>query len=210
MNVRGLGAGVKKRRIRELVRVEKVEVLALQETKVERVDRSFCASLWGGDDVGWCSVPSNGRSGGLIIIWDATKGTFVKSFHGLGFLGVCLEWGVKKRRCIVINIYSPCGLLSKKRLWVDVLVAKYVEVADLWCVVGDFNSVRCAEERKRCGVLSLPTAIVDDFSWFNLFIHKLGLLDLPLLGRKYTWVQPNGASMSRLDRMLVSSNWLVE
>jgi exonuclease III len=48
MNVRGLGAGVKKRRIRELVRVEKVEVLALQETKVERVDRSFCASLWGG------------------------------------------------------------------------------------------------------------------------------------------------------------------
>jgi hypothetical protein len=89
-------------------------------------------------------------------------------------------------------------------------VAKYVEVADLWCVVGDFNSVRCAEERKRCGVLSLPTAIVDDFSWFNLFIHKLGLLDLPLLGRKYTWVQPNGACMSRLDRMLVSSNWLVE
>jgi hypothetical protein len=160
--------------------------------------------------VGWCSVSSNGRSGGLITIWDSTKGTLVKSFHGLGFLGVCLEWGVKKKLCMIINVYSPCDLFSKKRLWVDVLVAKYVEVADLWCVVGDFNSVRCAEERKRCGALSLPTVSVDDSSWFNLFIQKLGLLDLPLLGRKFTWVQPNGACMSRLDRMLVSSNWLVE
>jgi exonuclease III len=52
MNVRGLGAGMKKRRIRELVRVEKVEVLALQETKVERVDRSICGSLWGGGRCG--------------------------------------------------------------------------------------------------------------------------------------------------------------
>jgi hypothetical protein len=55
MNVRGLGAGEKKRRIRELVRVEKVEVLAIQESKVERVDRSFCASLWGGGTM-WVGV----------------------------------------------------------------------------------------------------------------------------------------------------------
>ncbi|MCH80144.1 LINE-1 reverse transcriptase like [Trifolium medium] len=39
---------------------------------------------------------------------------------------------------------------------------------------------------------------------------ELGLIDLSLLGRQFTWVQPNGACMSRLDRILVSPNWLVE
>jgi hypothetical protein len=210
MNVRGLGAGLKRRRIRELVRGEKVEVLALQETKVEGVDRRFCSALWGGDDVGWCCVPSNGRSGGLITLWDSSKGSLVKSFHGLGYLGVCLEWGVNKKLCMIVNIYSHCDLLSKKKLWVELLVAKHVEVAELWCVLGDFNSVRNVEERKRCRVLPTSTVYVDDYSWFNLFIHNLGLLNLPLLGRQFTWVQPNEACMSRLDRMLVSSNWLLE
>ncbi|KAK2447939.1 DNA-(apurinic or apyrimidinic site) endonuclease [Trifolium repens] len=161
MNVRGLGAGAKKRKIRELIKGEKIEVLALQETKTEGVDSRFCASLWGGDDVGWCSAPSIGRGGGLITLWDSTKGSFVKSFHGHGFLGVCLEWGVHKKSCIIINVYAPCDLLNKKRLWVDVLVAKHGEVAEFWCVLGDFNSVRGVEERNRCGPVTSPVMLVD-------------------------------------------------
>jgi exonuclease III len=134
----------------------------------------------------------------------------VNSFHGIGFLGVVLEWWVNKKRCIIINVYAPCDLPNKKKLWVDVLVAKHVEVAELWCVAGDFNLVRGLEERKRSDVGASPTMIVDDSTWFNLFLQMLGLIDLPLLGRQFTWVQPNGACMSRLDRILVSLNWSVE
>lgn len=42
---------------------------------------------------------------------------------------------------------------------------------------------------------------------FNLFIEGMNLIDLPLRGRKFTWVRPNG-SQSRLDRFLVSEGWL--
>ncbi|WJX66218.1 hypothetical protein P8452_50797 [Trifolium repens] len=42
---------------------------------------------------------------------------------------------------------------------------------------------------------------------FNIFIDNSSLIDLPLLGRKFTWMQPNGICMSRLDRVLVSHNW---
>ncbi|GAU27881.1 hypothetical protein TSUD_159750 [Trifolium subterraneum] len=100
--------------------------------------------------------------------------------------------------------------VAEKRLWVDVIVAKQVEVADWWCVVGDFNSVRAADERRRSGELPPSAMNCEDSKWFNLFIQRLGLIDLPLLGRKFTWVQPNGACMSRLDRILVSPNWSVE
>ncbi|MCH90117.1 transposon TX1 putative 149 kDa protein, partial [Trifolium medium] len=36
----------------------------------------------------------------------------------------------------------------------------------------------------------------------------MDLVDLPLLGRKFTWVHPNGISMSRIDRVLASDGWL--
>ncbi|PNY12726.1 hypothetical protein L195_g009361 [Trifolium pratense] len=75
---------------------------------------------------------------------------------------------------------------------------------------GEFNSVRAPEERKRSGSLQPSSVSIEDSNWFNLFIQRLGLCDLPLLGRQFTWVQPNGACMSRLDRILVSLNWLVE
>nr|KYP72270.1 Transposon TX1 uncharacterized [Cajanus cajan] len=40
------------------------------------------------------------------------------------------------------------------------------------------------------------------------FIIESELVDLPLVGRKYTWYKINGKCMSRLDRFLVSNAWL--
>jgi hypothetical protein len=45
---------------------------------------------------------------------------------------------------------------------------------------------------------------------FNVLVENSGLMDLPLMGCKFTWVQPNGNCMSRLDRILVSDGWLAE
>ncbi|GKV01533.1 hypothetical protein SLEP1_g14082 [Rubroshorea leprosula] len=42
---------------------------------------------------------------------------------------------------------------------------------------------------------------------FDEFINECGLVDLPLIRRKFTWYQSNGASMSRLDRFLLSKEW---
>lgn len=64
------------------------------------------------------------------------------SFQGEDFLGVCLEWGVEKTRCFVINIYSKCDLVSKRRLWEYLSEARRSRVRGLtvlsetlmWCV----------------------------------------------------------------------------
>lgn len=42
------------------------------------------------------------------------------------------------------------------------------------------------------------------------FIEDMGLIDLPLTGRKYTWHRANGGCMSRLDRFLISDEWIVK
>lgn len=45
--------------------------------------------------VGW--HPTNRNSGGLLSIWDSSRGSLTFTFSGGSFLRVCLEWVVKKR-----------------------------------------------------------------------------------------------------------------
>jgi len=59
-------------------------------------------------------------------------------------------------------------------------------------------------ERKSCSTISGN----DDFVPFNQFIDGNFLIDLPLRGRKFTWYQGDGLSMSRLDRFLLSEVWI--
>ncbi|MCH85190.1 LINE-1 reverse transcriptase like, partial [Trifolium medium] len=181
--------------------------MAVQETKLEVVDRQLCSRLWGGDVVGWRCAPSIGRSGGILTLWDGAIGNCVSSFQGQGYLGVCLEWGEKKTLCLIVNVYAPCNIISKKTIWVDILVALRAYPAEFYCILGDFNSIREKEERKGVGAFS---NWMEESRLFNVFINNSRLVDLPLLGRKFTWMQPNGRCMSRLDRVLVSQNWLGE
>lgn len=45
---------------------------------------------------------------------------------------------------------------------------------------------------------------------FNLFINHMELQDIPIQGKRFTWFQPNGKFMSRLDRFLLSHDWLLQ
>ncbi|GKV37932.1 hypothetical protein SLEP1_g45894 [Rubroshorea leprosula] len=67
-----------------------------------------------------------------------------------------------------------------------------------WCLARDFNAVGSIEERAGCKGMSVEMEEFDDF------IHNAGLIDLPLVGRKYTWYNSNGQYMSRIDRFLIS------
>ncbi|MCI29081.1 endonuclease/exonuclease/phosphatase family protein, partial [Trifolium medium] len=86
-------------------------------------------------------------------------------------------------------------------LWVDLLVALKVYDSSLMCIAGDFNSVRSIDERKGA---TEGVGWKEDTRLFSVLIENSGLVDLPLMGRKYTWVKSNGRCMSRLDRVLVS------
>jgi hypothetical protein len=50
--VQGLGGSVKKQKLRQLINRNRVEVMAVQETKLEVIDHKLCSRLWGGDLVG--------------------------------------------------------------------------------------------------------------------------------------------------------------
>jgi hypothetical protein len=73
-------------------------------------------------------------------------------------------------------------------------------------VCGDFNVVQGVEERRIVG--SLSRVLGADL--FNRFIYTDVLVDLPLLGRRFTWYRGDGHSMSHLDRFVLSENWCLQ
>jgi hypothetical protein len=87
-NVRGLGSRVKRRRVRDLIRSENIEFMALQETKMEVISEFLCHGLWGGVGSDWICVPAVGNSGGMLSLWNKDKASRVFEFSGEGFLGV--------------------------------------------------------------------------------------------------------------------------
>ncbi|GKV22565.1 hypothetical protein SLEP1_g32427 [Rubroshorea leprosula] len=139
-----------------------------------------------------------GNLGGLLSIWN--KSNFVKErvIEGNGFIGISGEWGKQRLKCNLVNVYAPCDRQRKAMLWEE--MGKLVlEEGGRWLLAGDFNAVRNGAERKgRLGG-------TQDMGDFNQFVEGCGLIDVRLRNRKFTWYRPDGSSMSKLDRFLLST-----
>jgi hypothetical protein len=154
-------------------------------------------------DCAWAFLPSEGNSGGILSIWSKVNSSLIFTFIGDGFVGVCLEWGVTKKICFIVNVYAKCDLNAKRRLWDDITMSRGGFGDGAWCIVGDFNAVRCREERRGIGPI-ISSSLTVEMREFNIFINNINVEDVPVMGGSFTWFHPYGVAMSRLDRMFVS------
>ncbi|XVF23289.1 hypothetical protein REPUB_Repub13aG0024000 [Reevesia pubescens] len=102
--------------------------------------------------------------------------------------------------CYICNIFAPCDVVSKNASWSE-LLSFISNSHDPWCLAGDFNAIRSASDCKGCTDNSLG------INEFNNFISQGCLKDIPLNGTIFTWFGP-GNKRSRLDRVLVSIDWI--
>jgi len=118
------------------------------------------------------------------------------------FFGLAKEKNVP---VVIVNVYSSCFLQVKRKMWADLLEIRQREPCNSWCVLGDFNAVR--NERERRGI-SRSRGNNREMQGFNNFIDSMEMVYLPCIGRKHTWYRPNGKAKSRLDRFLITFDWL--
>jgi hypothetical protein len=50
------------------VNQQRVDFMAIQETKMENIEDGLCFSLWGSRDCDWVILSSTGNSGGIISL----------------------------------------------------------------------------------------------------------------------------------------------
>ncbi|GKE03550.1 RNA-directed DNA polymerase, eukaryota [Tanacetum coccineum] len=69
-------------------------------------------------------------------------------------------------------------------------------------VMGDFNEVRCKEDRWG------STFLAQGACSFNSFISNAGLNEVQFEGYSFTWAHPSASKMSKLDRFFVTDGFL--
>ncbi|XP_071700087.1 uncharacterized protein [Rutidosis leptorrhynchoides] len=99
----------------------------------------------------------------------------------------------------MVNVYGPNDPVKTRTLW-DKLCSFIAANEGEYVCFGDFNEVR--DEAERFGyIFHTEEAVV-----FNTFIGNTGLVNIPLNGRRFTWVNKTASKMSRIDRVLITPN----
>ncbi|GJZ41835.1 RNA-directed DNA polymerase, eukaryota [Tanacetum coccineum] len=198
-NMKGLAQKAKKDWVKELCLKNKVNFLALQETKMENMNLWCVKACWGNYTFDYAHSDSVGNSGGILCIWDPNsfqKDNVTVSDFFIIIRGTWLKSGVK---ILMVAVYAPHDLRDKKILW------DYLEyIINRWdgevLIMGDFNEVRRKTERFG-SVFNVQGA-----DMFNTFIANAGLEEIPLGGSSFTWCHKSATKMSKLDRFLISEN----
>ena len=80
----------------------------------------------------------------------------------------------------LVTVYGPCQSPARDE-FVQWLYNLDINCDDKWLLLGDFNFMRSLENR------NLPGGNVNDIFLFNEIIGHLGLIELPIKGRQFTW-----------------------
>jgi hypothetical protein len=158
--------------------------------------------FWGHKDVSWVVQEAEGLSGGLLLLWNTDSFKFLSKFSGNGFIGIRVE--CDSTILHLVNIYSPCCIVGKKKLWEDLLELKRQSGGGEWCIGSDFNAVLHRSERKGSSVDNR----IRERTLFNRFVEEMEVVDVPVLGKKFSWFSADGKAMSRIDRFLLSDGFI--
>ncbi|KAE9592389.1 putative endonuclease/exonuclease/phosphatase [Lupinus albus] len=75
----------------------------------------------------------------------------------------------------------------------------------IWWCFGDLNTIK-SDPKRNCDVWLFCWGYA---SLFNSWIRDMELIDLPLIGSCFTWYHSGNGSISRLDRFLLFSEWII-
>ena len=200
-NVRGLNEQDKQLQVRNLIQKWEENIVCLQETKMDLINRGVISSLWGGQHVDWLYLGSVGASGGVLLMWDNRVVDKVKEAVGRFSVSCKFKNVVDHFFWAFTGVYGPNSDRDRSFLWEELSgLRSWWDVP--WCAGGDFNVVRFPSERS--GSSNFTSAMHQ----FSAFIFEQSLIDLPLVGESFTWSNSREvASRSRLDKFLLSADW---
>jgi exonuclease III len=200
-NLRGINSKKKWLALANKISESNCDIVCIQETKRESFDdqhlRNFCPKKLNKFEF----IPSVGASGGIIIIWNGSLFNREVDFQNEFSLSIKFTSNLSHDSWILTNIYGPYSA-ERKAIFLD-WFSNIDMLEDMdWLVLGDFNFMRKPSDRNK------PGGDVNEMLLFNEAISNLGLVELPLKGRKFTWSNMQQEPLlERLDWFFTSSSW---
>jgi exonuclease III len=200
-NVRGLNSDNRQRAVRAKIEESECAIACLQETKCEFFDHRFIRKFSPKRFDSFAYSPSMGASGGILIMWNSAI------FHGV--LLDIQRFGISVRFTSVhsseawtlTTVYGPCQGEAREQ-FVSWLYDLDIQPMNNHLLLGDFNFIRSGDNRNK------PGGNVHDMFTFNDIIGHLGLVELPIKGRSFTWSNMQQSPLlEQLDWFFTSPNW---
>ena len=104
----------------------------------------------------------------------------------------------------LVVVYGPCQGEARDN-FINWLYNLCIPIDEHWLLLGDFNFLRSVDNR------NLPGGDINDMFIFNEVIGHLGLLELPIKGRSYTWSNMQDIPLlEQLDWFFTSVDWITD
>ena len=187
--------------VKETIKERKLDFIALSETGRDNFASPFLNNLSAGFDFVWFCMPPHGRSGGMLIgVNDAT--ILVKNVDVGDY---CVKLHVKSKcdgfEWVLVSVYGAAQDDHKPNFLAELVRMCENEPLPL-LVGGDFNIIRNPKEKNNANFNPRWSFM------FNAIIECIGLKELEMSGRQYTWANRRETqTFEKLDRVLATVEW---
>jgi exonuclease III len=178
-NVRGLNSSARQDSVRSLVASSKIDIICLQETKLDVVTRGVLLSALGSEFLNFIELPAVGASGGILVAWKQDVGVTGTQYIRNNSVSVQFLNGNGSPWWLTC-VYGP-QRNNDKILFLQELRNLRGLCLGPWMIAGDFNLIYKVEDK------NTPHFNRGMMGRFRNLINDLALSELPLIGRKFTW-----------------------
>lgn len=180
-NVRGLNNPSRKANVKLLVDEMKATIVCLQETKLEVFSDPVVLQTLGSRFVSdYAFLPAIGTRGGILLACDNSHFTLsdvlIKDFS----LSATITIKDENIAWSITVVYGPQSE-EQKVLFLEELQHLELCMNPAWLIIGDFNLIYKASDKNND---RLNMRLMQSFRGT---IDRLGIKELPLSGRRFTW-----------------------
>lgn len=195
-NARGFANEDTQRALRNLVHVHKPIIVCIAEPFV--LIYAIPASFW--RSLNLVPFATNDRGSQDPNLWLLCHVDIRPSLLASSAQQVSIYCSIDGVSCYLTAVYAKTTIAGRRLLWQDLVSIQASHVHGPWLVLGDFNCVLGAHE-KRGGNLPNATSCYE----FQQMCSSCNLLNIDTIGAAFTWT--NRRTEVRLDRALGNLEW---
>jgi exonuclease III len=178
---------------------EKSDVICVQETKLSSVSNLLLKKIMRVLLNSRACILANRTAGGVILAWKSSLFTELSRQIKSYVVTVDLQSKLDNSVMRVSGVYGPSTPTNRSTFFAELINSKPTQDTP-WLVCGDFNQTVNNSDISR---QSRQQDVI-----FQQLVQTLGLIDLRLHGRQFTWSNEREMpTFARLDRFLISNSW---
>ena len=170
-NFRGANIVAKRKVIKSFIKMQRVDIVCLQETKISEISQGLIRSSGVGRFLGWASLRAKGALGEIIIFWDSCVLQLLDKEEDLFAVSCRFKFIEDDLSWIFTGVYGPTAYGCRELLWEELGAIRGLW-GDPWCIGGDFNMLRFPNERNKEG------RITGSMRRFSQVINDLDMKDI--------------------------------